>query len=40
VSDEELLEARANARRIYDELKILDAKKLSRQGLFGFLKFW
>jgi hypothetical protein len=40
VSDEELLEVRANARRIYDQLKILDAKKLSRQGLFGFLKFW
>ncbi len=40
VSDEELLEARANVRRIYDELKALDAKKLSRQGLFGFLKFW
>lgn len=40
VSDEALLEARATARKIYDELKILDAKKLSRQGLFGFLKFW
>jgi hypothetical protein len=40
VSDDELLEARANARKIYEELKALDAKKLSRQGLFGFLKFW
>jgi hypothetical protein len=40
VSDEELLEARANVRRIYDELKALDAKKLNRQGLLGFLKFW
>lgn len=40
VSDEELVEARANARKIYEELKALDAKKLGRQGLFGFLKFW
>lgn len=40
VADEELLQIRANARRIYDELKALDEKKLSRKGLFGFLKFW
>ena len=40
ISDEELLEARANARRIYDELKALDEKKLSRKGLLGFMKFW
>jgi hypothetical protein len=40
VSDEDLLEARAKARRIYEELKSLDAKKLRQKGLFGFLKFW
>jgi hypothetical protein len=40
VSDEELLEARANARKIYEELRALDAKKLSSKGLLGFLKFW
>jgi hypothetical protein len=40
VSDDELLQIRANARRIYDELKALDEQKLNRKGLFGFLKFW
>ena len=40
VSDEDLLEVRAHARRIYDELKALDEKKLKSKGLFGFLKFW
>lgn len=39
VSDENLLEMRAAARRVYDELSALDRKKLKR-GLFGFLKFW
>lgn len=39
VSDETLLEIRAAARKVYDELKELDRKKL-RKGLFGFLKFW
>lgn len=39
VSDESLLEMRAAARRVYDELGALDRKKL-RGGLFGFLKFW
>ena len=40
VSDEDLLEVRANARRIYNELRALDQQKLNRKGLFGFLKFW
>ena len=40
VSDEDFLELRAHARRIYDELKGLDEQKLKRKGLFGFLKFW
>jgi hypothetical protein len=39
VSDENLLEMRGAARRVYDELSALDRKKL-RRGLFGFLKFW
>lgn len=39
VSDEELLELRANARKVYEELAALDRKFL-RKGLFGFLKFW
>jgi len=38
VSDDKLLEMRAAARRVYDELGELDRKKLKR-GLFGFLKF-
>lgn len=38
VPDEELLEIRAAARRVYDELSELDRKKL-KKGLFGFLKF-
>ncbi len=39
VSDETLLDMRAAARRVQDELSALDRKKL-RGGLFGFLKFW
>ncbi|MEF3365349.1 hypothetical protein V3H18_02255 [Methylocystis sp. 9N] len=39
VSDEKLLEMRVAARKVYDELKQLDRKKL-KSGLFGFLKFW
>lgn len=38
VSDEKLLEMRAAARQVYDELRDLDRKKLKR-GFFGFLKF-
>ncbi|QGM99256.1 hypothetical protein [Methylocystis parvus] len=39
VPDEQLLELRANARKVYDELAALDRKKL-KKGLFGFLKLW
>ena len=39
VSDDRLLELRASARRVYDELSALDRKKLKR-GFFGFLKIW
>jgi hypothetical protein len=39
VPDEQLLELRANARKVYDELAALDRKKL-KKGLLGFLKFW
>jgi hypothetical protein len=39
VPDDKLLELRAAARQVYDELGALDRKKL-RRGLFGFLKFW
>jgi hypothetical protein len=39
VPDEELLELRAKARTIYDELAGLDRKKL-KGGLFSFLKLW
>lgn len=38
LTDEQLLEMRANARRVYNELAELDRKKLKR-GLFGFLGF-
>jgi hypothetical protein len=38
VSDDKLLEMRAAARRVYEELSELDRKKLKR-GFFGFLKF-
>jgi hypothetical protein len=39
VPDEQLLELRANAKKIYDELAALDRKMLKR-GLFRSLKFW
>jgi hypothetical protein len=39
VSDENLLEMRSAAHRVYDELKALDRRKL-KGGLFGFLRFW
>ncbi|MGJ0509285.1 MAG: hypothetical protein ACR652_19615 [Methylocystis sp.] len=39
VPDEELLELRARARNIYNELAGLDRKKL-KGSLFGFLKIW
>jgi hypothetical protein len=39
VPDEEVLELRARAKKIYDELAALDRKMLKR-GIFGFLKFW
>ncbi|WP_292528390.1 hypothetical protein [Methylocystis sp.] len=38
VSDDKLMEMRAAARRVYDELGALDRKKLKR-GFLGFLKF-
>jgi len=41
VSDEQLLEVRAEARNAFTELKALDDKVArSRQGLLGILKFW
>ncbi|PPD44190.1 MAG: hypothetical protein CTY15_08110 [Methylocystis sp.] len=39
VPDEQLLELRADARRIYEELAALDQKKL-KKGLLESLKFW
>jgi hypothetical protein len=39
VADDSLMEMRAAARRVYDELKALDRRKL-KGGLFGFLRFW
>lgn len=39
VPDEQLLELRANARKVYEELAALDQKKL-KKGLLGSLKFW
>ncbi len=39
LSDEKLLEMRAAARKVYDELSELDRKML-KKGFFGFLKFW
>lgn len=39
VPDDELLELRAKARKVYDELAVLDRKKL-KKGLLGFLKIW
>jgi hypothetical protein len=39
VPDDELLELRAKARNVYNELANLDRKKL-KGGLLSFLKFW
>lgn len=39
ISDEQLLEMRAGARKVYEELAVLDRKLLSRNPL-RFLKFW
>ena len=39
VSDEKLLELRANARSVFTELKELD-RRLTKKGLLGWLKFW
>lgn len=39
VPDEELLELRAKARNVYNELAALDRKKL-KKGLLSFLKVW
>ena len=39
VSDEKLLELRANARAAYEELRVLDAKLLHK-GILSLFKFW
>ena len=39
VSDEKLLELRANARAAYEELRALDAKML-KKGVLSLFKFW
>jgi hypothetical protein len=39
ISDEKLLELRANARQAYEELQKLDSKA-TQKGLFSFLKLW
>jgi len=39
VSDEKLLELRANARAAYQELRALDAKLL-KKGVLSLFKFW
>jgi hypothetical protein len=39
VSDEKLLELRANARAAYEELRALDAKLLNK-GVLSLFKFW
>ena len=39
VSDEKLLELRANARAAHDELRAIDAKLL-RKGVLSVFKFW
>lgn len=39
VTDEKLLEMRANARQAYEELRALDRKNL-RSGLLAAFKFW
>lgn len=40
ISDEALLALRADARKVYEELSVLDQKLLKRQGFLGFLRFW
>ena len=40
ISDEALLELRADARKVYEELSALDKKLIKRQGFLGFLRFW
>ena len=39
VSDEKLLELRANARAAYEEVRALDAKLL-KKGMLSLFKFW
>ena len=39
VSDEKLLELRANARAAYEEVRALDAKLL-KKGVLSLFKFW
>jgi vancomycin permeability regulator SanA len=39
VSDEKLLELRANARAAYEELRAMDAKLL-KKGILSLFKFW
>jgi hypothetical protein len=39
VPDDELIELRAKARNVYNELAALDRKKL-KKGLLSFLKLW
>lgn len=40
IPDEALLALRADARKVYEELSVLDQKLIKRQGFFGFLRFW
>lgn len=40
ISDEALIALRADARKVYEELSVLDQKLLKRQGFLGFLRFW
>lgn len=40
VPDEALLELRAEARKVYEELSALDQKMIRKQGFLGFLRFW
>jgi vancomycin permeability regulator SanA len=39
VSDEKLLELRANARAAYEELRAMDARLL-KKGILSLFKFW
>jgi hypothetical protein len=40
VPDEALLELRAEARKVFEELSALDQKMIRKQGFLGFLRFW